>query len=148
MREVGFDMNLDAGSGSLETAEPLHFVRHELVVGRVLQWQKVFKEGADGCGPSTATTAAAGFWLVRLPVAQVVGTELIEPGFTDAKMLGCGRCIHCPIIEIGENAEDKNGRQAMNDLFLFKTGISLRAGTPCDQKSQASCDARGEIAAA
>jgi hypothetical protein len=58
---------------------------------------------------------------------------LVEPGFTDAKMPGCGRCINYPITEIGENTEDKNGRQAMNDLFLFKSGASLKAGAPYDQ---------------
>ena len=47
MRKVCFDINLDAGPSPLETAEPLQFIRHELIVGRVLQWQKVFEEGAD-----------------------------------------------------------------------------------------------------
>jgi len=148
MREVGFDIDLDAGSSPLETAEPLHFVRHKLVVGRVLQWQEVFKESADLCGPGAAAATATGFGLVRLPVVQKVGAELIEPGFADAKMLGRSRCVQYPIIEIGENAEDKNGRQAVNDLFLFKTGISFRAGSQCDQKGLASCAAGGELAAA
>ena len=134
MSEVSFDITLDAGSCPFETAEPLHFVRHELVVGRVLQWQEVFEEGADCCGPSTATTAAAGFGLIGLSIVQVVSTELIEPGFADPKMHGCCRCVQNPIIEIGENTKDKNGRQSMDDLFLFKTGISLKASSQGDWK--------------
>jgi hypothetical protein len=46
MGEMSFDMCLDAGSRPLEIAEALQFVRHELVVGRALQWQEVFEEGA------------------------------------------------------------------------------------------------------
>jgi hypothetical protein len=46
VREVSFDMNLYAGARPLEVAEAFQFVRHELVVGRALQWQEVFEEGA------------------------------------------------------------------------------------------------------
>ena len=51
MRQVGFDVGLDAGSGALEAAEAFHFIRHELIVGRVLQGQKAFQEGFDHGGP-------------------------------------------------------------------------------------------------
>jgi hypothetical protein len=88
MGEVSFDINFDAGSSPLETEEALHFVRHKLVIGRVLQWQEVFEEGTDFCGPKRVMVATTGFGLVGLPVAQEVGAQIIEPGFADAKMRG------------------------------------------------------------
>jgi hypothetical protein len=81
-----------------------------------------------------ATPAAAGFGLVGLPVAQVVGPELVESGSADAKMRGGSRGIKYPTIKIGENAEDKMRRQAMDDLFLFKAGRWLKQKNSGDQK--------------
>ena len=43
MSEVRFDIGFDVGAGALETAEPLHFIGHELIVGRVLQGQEGFR---------------------------------------------------------------------------------------------------------
>ena len=81
-----------------------------------------------------ATSAAAGFGLVGRPVAQVVGSELVESGSADAKMRGGSRGIKYPTIKIGENAEDKMRRQAMNDLFLFKAERWLQERNSGDQK--------------
>jgi hypothetical protein len=132
MGEEGFDMSLDAGTSPLETIEPLQFICHQLVIGRILQGQKAFQESADLRRPVGRMVAATGLWLVGLPVAQVVATEFIEPGFTDAQM-SCGSgCVQFPMVEIGEDADDKNGRQAVNELFLFKAGISSRASARCD----------------
>ena len=70
VREVSFDVNLDAGSRPLEVAEALKFVCHELVVGRVLQGQAVLKECPDFFWPNAAMSAAAGFGLAGLPAAS------------------------------------------------------------------------------
>jgi hypothetical protein len=82
--EVGFDVNLDAGSRPLEVAEALEFVCHKLVVGRVLQGQKVLKECPDIFWPNAPMSAATGFGLVGLLAAQVVAPQFIEAGFADA----------------------------------------------------------------
>lgn len=90
MGKVRFDMRFDAGSSAFEIAESVHFIRHELVVWRVLQREEVLEKGAHVFGPSAGATAAAGLGLIGLPVAQVIGPEIIEPGFADAQMFGCG----------------------------------------------------------
>jgi hypothetical protein len=91
MGEEGFDMSLHAGTDSLETVEALQFICHELVVGRILQGQEAFQEGADIRRPVGRVVAATGLWRVGFAVAQILGTEFIEPGFTDAQM----RCSSC-----------------------------------------------------
>jgi len=64
MGEEGFDMSLHAGTGSLETVEALQFICHELIVGRVLQGQEAFQEGADLCRPVGRVVAATGLWRI------------------------------------------------------------------------------------
>jgi hypothetical protein len=93
MGEEGFDMSLHAGTGSLETVEALQFVRHKLVVGRTLQGQEAFQEGAEIRRPVGRVVAATGLWRVGFAVAQILGTECIEPGFTDAQMRCSGCCV-------------------------------------------------------
>ncbi|MFZ4778447.1 MAG: hypothetical protein ACOYM3_24010 [Terrimicrobiaceae bacterium] len=78
VREVSFDVNLDAGSRPLEVAEALEFVCHELVVGRVLQGQEVLKECPDFFWPNAPMSAATGFGLVGLLAAQEVAPQFIE----------------------------------------------------------------------
>lgn len=109
VREVSFDMNLDARSRPLEVAEAMKFVCHELVVGRVLQGQEVLKECPDVFGPNAAMSAAAGFGLVGFPAAQIVAAQFIEAGFADAQMAGGRGCVDESVIEIGKDAEDKAG---------------------------------------
>ena len=87
----------------------MHLIRHELVIGRVLQWEEAFEKGANLRRPDAATIAAAGFGAVGLPVAQEVSTELVEAGFTDAEMGGGSRCVQSSVVEIRENAEDEAG---------------------------------------
>lgn len=84
VREVSFDVNLDAGSRPLEVAEALELVCHELVVGRVLQGQEILKECPDFFRPNAPMSAATGFGLVGLLAAQVVAPQFIEAGFADA----------------------------------------------------------------
>ena len=149
MWKVNFDMGLDAGSRSVETAEPLHLIRHELVIGRILQWQEAFEECAHISGPNGATVATAGIGAIGLPVAQEVSTELVEAGSADAERSGGSRCVQSLGIEIGENAKDESGRQAMDNLFLFKMGISIKTEAQHDQKEPASpVGRRGKFAAA
>ena len=132
MGEEGFDVSFDAGTSPFEAVEPLQLIRHQLVIGRILQWQKAFQEAANLQRPVRGMVAATGLWLIGLPVAQVIGTELIEPGFADAQLRCSSGCIQFPIIKIGEDADDKNGRQAVNELFLFKAGISPTASAQRD----------------
>ena len=70
MRQVGFDIGLDAGSSALEAAEAFHFIRHELIVGRALQGQKAFQEGFDPGGPWATMCAAAWLGTIARLVAQ------------------------------------------------------------------------------
>lgn len=110
VREVRFDMNLDARSRPLEVAEALKFVCHKLVVGGVLQGQEVLKEGPDVFGPNAAMSAATGFGLVGFPAPEIVASQLIEAGFADAQMAGGRLCVDDPVIELGKDAKDKAGR--------------------------------------
>ena len=45
--EVGFDVGFESCAGSLEVAQPLHFVSDELIVGRALNWQEALEKFED-----------------------------------------------------------------------------------------------------
>lgn len=78
MGVVRFDVGLDAGAGALEAAEAFHFVGDELIVGRVLQGQEAFEEGARFGGPCTTTGSAAWFGAIAGLVAQEGVAQLVE----------------------------------------------------------------------
>ena len=61
--EVDFEASLDAGTRALEAAEPLHFIAHELKVGRILERQKAFEKSVDRLRPGPAVGTATGRWL-------------------------------------------------------------------------------------
>lgn len=88
--KVRFDIGLDAGAGTLELAEPIEFIRHELIVGRILQGQEGFEEVVNMRWPLSPMISTASSGLVGLPVSQVVGSELIESTFANAEVSGRG----------------------------------------------------------
>ena len=47
MGEERFNMSLYAGTSPPEAVKALQFICHQLVIGRILQWQKAFQEYVD-----------------------------------------------------------------------------------------------------
>jgi hypothetical protein len=119
MRQVGFDVGLDAGSSALEAAEAFHFIRHELIVGRILQGQKAFQEGVNPRGPWATMSATAWLGTIAGLVAQERCAQLVEPRAAYPKVAGCSDGIEAPGIEVDEDTTDELGWKPMNQLFLF-----------------------------
>lgn len=92
-----------------------------------------------------ATTSARleGFWFF-----QPSASKLVEPGFTNPKLTGSQRGVQKPRVEIRKDLKDETSGQAMNDLFLFKAGISLGRGNQREQKEPASTKLEGGAAVA
>jgi hypothetical protein len=98
MCEVRFDISFDVGACALETAEPLHFIGHELIVGWVLQGQEAFEEGVNVRRPRAAMVSAAGFGTIAGLVAQERRAQLVEPRTAYSKVV-CG-CMGVEVSSI------------------------------------------------
>ena len=109
MRQVGFDIGLDAGSSALEAAEAFHFIRHKLIVGRVLQGQKAFQKGVNPGGPWATMRAAAWLGTIAGLVAQERCAQLVEPRAAYLKVGGGSYGIKAPSIEVAEDTTDEFG---------------------------------------
>ena len=79
MGEVGFDIGFDGGAGSLEVAQPFHFVGDELIVGRALHGQKALEKINDLGRPKLTPITSASLGLIAWLVFEVVSSQLIEP---------------------------------------------------------------------
>ena len=119
MGQVRFDVGLDTGSGALEAAESAHFIRHELIVGRVLQGQKAFQEGFDHGGPWATMGSTAWLGTTAGLVAQERCAQLEEPRAAYPKVAGGSDGIKVPGIEVAEDTPDEFGWQTMGKLLLF-----------------------------
>ena len=120
--EVGFDVGLDGGAGSLEVAQPVHFVGDELIVGRALQGQEALEEINNFGRPIRTPITSASLGLIAGLVFEVVRSKLIEPCATHSQASGSTGCIQGGGVEILEYTADEVGRQAMNELFLCTWG--------------------------
>jgi len=98
MCEVRFDISFDIGACALETAKPLHFIGHELIVGWVLQGQEAFEEGVNVRRPRAAMVSAAGFGTIAGLVAQERRAQLVEPRTAYSKVV-CG-CMGVEVSSI------------------------------------------------
>ena len=114
-----FEKSLDAGAGPNKAEEPLQLIGHELKIGRTGERDELRKKGADMGRPSAPMGPAAGFGVERLPPAQPRGAQFVEPGFGKAQLRGRRGRVEVARIEIAENAADKLGRKAVEELFLF-----------------------------
>lgn len=86
MSEVFFEMSFNTGAGTLETEEPQHFIGHKLVVGWVLERQKIFEKGVNLRRPSIGTSASTCLGEIGLFLSQKVGAQLVKTRFADPKM--------------------------------------------------------------
>lgn len=79
---------------------------------------------------------AAGRRAEGTPSAQPRAAELAEAGFADPESLYGSGGIHAPLVEVGEDAEDKFGRQPMDELLLFTPVPCRAARRPPPQKER------------
>jgi hypothetical protein len=134
VRIVGLDVCLYRGTGANQTTEAHEFVGDELIVGRVLQWQKIFQKRFGFWGPLSASITATGGRLEAIAPVQEVGSKLVEPGTAHPEMDGCSGGVECACVEVVEDATDVSEGLAVDELLFFIVGImSLRdtGGQPC-----------------
>jgi len=100
MGEMGFDVGLDAGTRSGETAETQQLIADELVIGRVLERQEAFEKRAGLRWPRHEVVAATRAGLEAVPPVQPHATELVETGFADPQGMCSLVGIHEASIEV------------------------------------------------
>lgn len=145
--KVGFDVSLDAGAGACEVAEALQLIADELVVWGALQRQEALEEGVGLRGPGSVMVAAAETGLEGFLVSQPGAPKLVKAGFANPEQAGGTGGVLQAGIKIREDAEDEIGREAVNDLFLFKTGISVKGREP-DMRKKGSVKPGGMLPSA
>ena len=119
LRKVRFEKSLDAGAGPDKAEEPLQLIGHELKIGRTGERDELRKKGADIGGPEATMGPAAGFRVERLPPRPATRSAVRRAGFWRGQLRGRRGRVEVARIEIGENAADKLGRKAVEELFLF-----------------------------
>ena len=129
MLKMGFDVSLDAGTCAGEAAEAQQLIADELVIGRILKRKEARKKSMNLWRPRHEMVASTGAGLEAMPPAQPRATELVETGFADPQGMGSLVGIHVPGIEIGKDPKNEIFRQPVNDLMLFKAGMSLSERT-------------------
>ena len=72
--------------------------------------------------------AATGAWLEGMTPAQPSAPELVETSFPDPQGMGGLSGIHVLGIEVGKDPKNEIRREPVNDLMLFKAGMSLCEG--------------------
>lgn len=102
------------------------------------------EKGVNFWRPSLRMIAAADARLKGWALFEPSTSQLIKTGLAETKLTGRRSGIESTSVEIGQKAKNEFGREAMDDLFLFKAGICLNAGTPCDQKKPAWFNAQSE----
>jgi len=127
---MDFEVGLHAGSRADKAKEALHFVGHELEVGRAGQRHELLKESAHLARPCAAMRPAAGCRTKGVAFPEPDAAEFIEPCLADTEGLGGSGGIHAPVVETGENAMDKFGRQPVGKLSLFIPAQCTQAPRP------------------
>ena len=101
--------------GSHEAArEVIEFVGDELVVGRVLQRQKILQKRFGFWWPFSASIPATGGRLEALAPLQEVGSKLVEPGTAHPEMRGWSGRVKRTCVEVVEDAPDESEGLAVN----------------------------------
>ena len=100
VREMNFDVGLDAGACAGEAAEPQQLVADELVVGRILERQEALEKSERLWWPWHEMVAATGDGLERMSPSQPRATELVETGFADPQSMCSLVGIHVAGVEV------------------------------------------------
>ena len=108
--KVGFDVGFDGSSGTLEVAEPLQFVRDELIVRRTLHRQEILEKIHNLGRPRLAPVATTCLGLIVGLVPEIVRAQLIEPGSAHSQTVCRAERIKHPNVEIFEDLQDECGR--------------------------------------
>ena len=114
-----FYIGLDAGSGAVKAAKPLHLIGDELIVRRVLQRQEALQKAMHRRWPYAVVVATAGPRLIAGFVAQPRGAQLIETTAADLKIQRGAGGIEFAVIEGAEDAADIGLGEPAADLFFF-----------------------------
>ena len=120
--KVLFHIGLDAGSGTVKPAQPLQFIRHELIVRRVLQREEAFQKPMHRLWPELAVVAAAGPGVISGFVPQPHRPELVKPAAADLKAGAGAGGIQFAVIESAQEATDVSFRKPAVDLFFSCPG--------------------------
>ena len=121
--KVLFHIGLDAGPGTVKPAQPLQFIRHELIVRRVLQRQETLQKAMHLLWPHAVVVAATGPWMIAGFVAQPRGAQLIETAAADLKTQRGAAGVKFAVIEGGQDAADIGLGESGADLFFFMSRI-------------------------
>jgi len=79
-----------------------------LIVGRVLERQKILQKCFGLWRPDSAAITAAGGRLKAIAPLKEVGSKLVESGTTHPEMGGCGSSVEHPRVEVVEDAADES----------------------------------------
>ena len=118
MREVFFEVRLDAGACADEAVKALEFIRHELEIGRAREGQKQLQKSDDVGRPEGTMRAAARLWAKGAPPNEPRRSKFVEARLCDPELRGSGGCIERAIVKSRENPADKLWRQTMDELFF------------------------------
>ena len=99
MREVFFEVSLDAGASADEAMKALEFIRHELKIRRARKRQKLLQKSHHTGRPKSAMRATAGLWGKGVAASEPGKTELVEAGFCDAELLASRRGIKRTVVK-------------------------------------------------
>jgi len=111
---VGLDVCFHRGASANQTTEALEFVGDQLIVGRVLEWQKIFQKRFGFCWPlSVSVTTAGGRFKVITPLEEV-GSKLVESGTAHPEMGGCGGGVECSRVKVIEDAANESAGLAVD----------------------------------
>ena len=118
MREVFFEISLNAGTSADEAVKPLEFIGHELEIGRTREGQKLLQKSDDVARPERTMRATARLWAKGALPSEPGGTEFVETRLCDPELRGGGGSINGGIVKSRENPADKLRRQAMDKLLF------------------------------
>ena len=125
-----FDVGLDAGTRPHKAEEPLHFIGHELEIGRVGEGQELRKKSEDIGQPDPAMRTAAGSGPERIAPAQPGAAQLVKPRLGDAELERGARRIKEVSVELSQDTPDKLRRQAVDELVFSSVQNAARPANP------------------
>ena len=111
---VGLDVCLHRGAGANQTTEALKFVGDQLIVGRVLEWQKILQKCFGFSWPFSSPITPAGGGLEASAPLEEVALKLVKPGTAHPKMGGCRGGVERTRVEVVEDVADESGWLAVD----------------------------------
>lgn len=111
---VSLNVGLHRGAGANQATKALKFIGDQLVVGRVLERQKILQERFGFWWPLPAPITAAGGRLEVIAPLKEVSSKLVEPGTAHTEKGGGRGSVERTCVEVFENTADESGWLAVD----------------------------------